>query len=98
MADRSISVILRGQVDDFTREMGKASKSLDELVKREDEHGAVAQSVAGKRGPAARLQGEMWTTVGTSLAGAGAGVTALNVAVARRASSTTPCSRRRGPR
>lgn len=83
MTQRSISVILRAQVDDFTREMSKASKSLDELVKREDKHGTVATTTAGKIVQSARLQSDAWSTAGQAMLGAGLAITGINVAVAK---------------
>lgn len=83
MADRSISVILRANVSDFQREMGKASKTLDELVRREDKHGTVAQTTMGKIVQSARLQGDAWGTVGQSLLAAGVATTGVTVAVAK---------------
>ncbi|HHU10592.1 MAG TPA: tape measure protein, partial [Intrasporangiaceae bacterium] len=80
---RTISVILRAQTDDFAREMGKASKSLDELVRKEDKHGTVAQSTAGRIVQSARLQADAWGQVGSTMLGAGAALSGMSIAVAK---------------
>lgn len=83
MNDRSISVHLRANVSDFTREMNKASASLEDLVKKSDKNAKVADTAMGRMVQSARHQRAEWTSVGTTLTGIGAAWTAVNVTVAK---------------
>ena len=83
MADRSIKVRLSAEVADFTREMGKATSSRDDLVKKSGDAAGASNTTMGRLAQSARLQSDAWTTAGTSLLGVGAAITGVNVAVAK---------------
>lgn len=83
MADRSIVVRLRAETNDFKREMGKATSSLDEMVKKSGDSSGAANTTMGRLVQSARLQSDAWTTVGATIGGAGAALTALNLSVAK---------------
>lgn len=83
MADRSIVVRLKAEVKDFEREMGRAGKSLDDVVKRSGDTAGAASTVMGRMVQSARLQSDAWGTVGSAALGVGTAMTAVNVAVAK---------------
>ena len=83
MADRSIKVRLSAEVADFTREMGKATSSLDDLVKKSGDASGASNTTMGRLAQSARLQSDAWRTAGASLLGVGAAITGVNVAVAK---------------
>ena len=72
MADRSIKVTLRANVNDFKAQMAQASKSLEEVAKTGDSTGKVATSSLGKITQSALLQSAEWSKVSNSLLTAGA--------------------------
>lgn len=82
MADRTIAVRLQANVSDFTREMGKAQTSLDQLVKKSGDSSGAADTAMGRLAQSARLQSDAWNTAGQNVTRAGLAVTALNAAVA----------------
>lgn len=83
MADRSIKVILRAQVTDFSRELAKATTDLDKLVKKSGDASGAANTTMGRLAQSARLQSESWQRVGGSLVGVGAAITGVNALVAK---------------
>lgn len=83
MSDRSIAVVLRANVNGFVTEMGRASKSLDDLVKKSGDSSGAASTAMGRMVQSARLQASEWQQVGGSLTAVGAGWSALNVLVAK---------------
>lgn len=56
MAERSISVKLKAEVSDFTREIARGATSLDQLAKKAGETSGAATTSLGKLAQSARLQ------------------------------------------
>lgn len=83
MNSRSISVVLKANVTDFTRELGRATKGLDELVKKSGDASGASNTTMGKLAQSARLQADAWNTAGTNLLAVGAAITGVNVLVAK---------------
>lgn len=83
MVDRTISVRLKAEVTDFQRQIGKATTSLDQLVKKSGDSGGAAATTMGRLAQSARLQSDAWQSAGAGLVVGGAAITALNVAVAK---------------
>lgn len=76
MADRSIKVVLKAEVEDFRRELSKGAKSLDDLVKASGDAAGIADTNLGRLAQSARLQSEQWETAGRSMMGMGAAAVA----------------------
>ena len=72
MADRSITTYLRANVTDFNRQIGSASKSLEQLTTKADGTSIAAGTAMGRLTQSAQLQREAWTTVGAGLTAFGA--------------------------
>lgn len=82
MADRSISVRLRMNVQDFQQGVRQAASSLDQLIAKGGNVEKVAQTGLGRMEQSMRLQSNEWQTVGGHLTKVGAGMTAIGAAVA----------------
>lgn len=67
MADRSIKVSLRANVQDFTAQMKASARSLEEVAKAADKTGQVASTRLGRLAQSARLQRQDWDRAGTAL-------------------------------
>lgn len=83
MADRSIKVTLRADVNDFNQGMQQASRAVDEVAKKSTETARTSTGVMSRMAQSAREQRAEWSQVGGALTAVGAGWTALNVAVAK---------------
>ena len=83
MADRSITVHLRAEVNDFAREMARGAQSLDALVKKSGDAAGAANTTLGRIVQSARLQSDAWRAVGGSVATAGAATLGVGAAVAK---------------
>ena len=83
MAERSISVKLKAEVSDFTREIARGATSLDQLAKKAGETSGAATTSLGKLAQSARLQSDAWTTAGTAMAGAGVAIAGIGVLAVR---------------
>ena len=70
MAERSIKVRLRAEVTDFQREIGKATSSLDALVKKAGDQSGGASTFMGKLAQSAKHQSQEWETAGGAIAAA----------------------------
>lgn len=78
MADRSISVKLRAEINDFNRQMAQAGKSSDKFAADFDKNGQKIETGAGRLARSAEVNREAWQTAGSALAGFGiAGAAAL---------------------
>ena len=74
-------VTLKANVNDFKRQMGKATESLGDLEKRAGGAEKVAGTAMGKIAQSARLQADSWDAVGGSLTKAGVATMALSAVV-----------------
>ncbi len=72
MVDRSVKVTLRANVADFTSNMRQASSSLEELVKKGDATGKVAETGMGRMAQSMQLQRAEWDQLGNTMLGVGA--------------------------
>lgn len=72
MADRSIVVRLRAQVDGFKREMAEATKAVDQTAKGTEDAAKRADTAMGRLVQSAQTNRESWTTAGATLTGFGA--------------------------
>jgi len=83
MADRSIKVILRAQVDDFKRQMDDAAKSTRKVGEDADKSSGTATTALGRMSRSAQDNREAWDRSGTALTAFGAAtVAALGFATA----------------
>ena len=80
MADRSVKVTLRANVQDFKNQIGQAATSLDDLAKKGDKTGQASQTMMGRVVQSMDLQREHWQTAGVALTGFGTAITAVGVA------------------
>ena len=80
MADRSVKVTLRANVQDFKNQIGQAATSLDQLAQKGDKTGAASQTLMGRVTQSMQLQREQWQTAGVALAGFGTAITGVGVA------------------
>ena len=80
MADRSVKVTLRAEVNDFVRQMGTASKSLDDLAKKAGQSEGASTTHLGRLAQSAQLQRESWDAAGGALLAYGSAVTGLGLA------------------
>ena len=87
MADRAVKVTLRANVTDFTTQMKQASSSLEDLVKKGDATGKVAETGMGRMAQSMQLQRAEWDSVGKTLLGVGATGTAAFVGMTAVASN-----------
>ena len=71
MTDRSVKVTLRANVSDFTSNVKSATSSLDELVKKGDATGKVADTGLGRMSQSMKLQRAEWDSVGQTMLGVG---------------------------
>lgn len=83
MAERSILVRLRGDVSDFTREMTRGAKSLDDLARKAGETANTSATAMGRIAQSARLQAESWQTAGVAAAAVGAAILGLGALTVR---------------
>lgn len=74
--ERTISVRLRANVDDFKRQLGAASQSLEQLTRNADGSSGLATTRLGRLAQSARLQEGAWQSAGVAMAGFGAATTA----------------------
>lgn len=72
MADRSIVVRLRAEVDGFKREMAEATRAVDQTAKGTEAAAKQADTSMGRMVQSAQKNREAWDTVGTTLTGFGA--------------------------
>ena len=72
MSNRSVMVTLRANVTDFNSNMRKATSSLDELVKKGDATGKVADTGLGRMSQSLELQRGSWDQLGNTMLGVGA--------------------------
>ena len=79
-SQRSVSIRLKAEVADFTRQIGSAAKSLDELTAKGDKTGQTAQTTLGRMAQSMQLQREAWTTAGTAMLGVGTAITGVGAA------------------
>ena len=80
MADRSVKVTLRANVQDFKIQIGQAATSLDQLAQKGDKTGTASQTMMGRVTQSMQLQREQWTTAGTALTVMGTAITGVGVA------------------
>lgn len=78
MADRTVKVTLKANVADFNQQIKNSSKTLEELVKKADKTGTVADTGLGRLTQRAQLMGGELQTVGATAAAFGAGLLALS--------------------
>ncbi len=71
MSNRSVMVTLRANVADFTSNMRQASSSLEDLVKKGDATGKVAETGLGRMAQSMKLQRAEWDAVGNTMLGVG---------------------------
>lgn len=81
--DRSVTVRLRADVNEFAREMGVASKALDGVAKSGEEAGRKSGTAMQRLAQNARDNREAWSNAGGFAATAGAAWTAFNAVVAK---------------
>lgn len=72
MADRSIVVRLRAEVDGFKREFDAATKAVEQTAKGTETAAKQADTAMGRMVQSAKTNREAWNTTGTALAGFGA--------------------------
>lgn len=80
MADRSISVKLRAEVDQYRRAMDDAAKSTEKVGTSAESTSKKADGALSKMMRSAQENREAWSTVGTTLVAAGGAVAAFGVA------------------
>lgn len=80
MADRSISVKLRAEVDQYKRSMDDAAKATEKVGKSAEGTSKKADGALSKMMRSAQENREAWSTVGTTLTVAGGAVAAFGVA------------------
>ncbi|MFT0849033.1 phage tail tape measure protein [Actinomycetaceae bacterium L2_0104] len=71
MSNRSVMVTLRANVADFTSNMRQASSSLEDLVKKGDATGKVAETGLGRMAQSMQLQRAEWDQLGNTMLGVG---------------------------
>ena len=72
MADRSIVVRLRAEVDGFKREMAEATKAVEQTAKGTEAAAKQADTTMGRMVQSAKSNREAWNTTGAALTGFGA--------------------------
>lgn len=72
MADRSIVVRLRAQVDGFKREMAEATKAVEQTAKGTEDSAKRADTAMGRMVQSAKDNQQAWNTAGATLTGFGA--------------------------
>ena len=72
MADRSIVVRLRAEVDGFKREMAEATRAVDQTAKGTETAAKQADTAMGRMVQSAQKNRAAWDSVGTTLTGFGA--------------------------
>lgn len=80
MADRSISVKLRAEVDQYKRSMDDAARATEKVGTSAEGTSKKADGALSKMMQSAQQNREAWSTVGTTLVAAGGAVTAFGVA------------------
>lgn len=80
MADRSISVKLRAEVDQYKRSMDDAAKATEKVGTSAEGTSKKADGALSRMMQSAQQNREAWSTVGTTLVAAGGAVTAFGVA------------------
>ncbi len=80
MADRTISVKLRAEVDQYKRAMDDAAKSTEKIGASAEGTSKKSEGALSKMMKSAQQNREAWSTVGTTLVAAGGAVTAFGVA------------------
>ncbi len=83
MADRSITVRLRAEVNDFKREMAQGAKALDDLVKKSGDAAGAANTTMGRIAQSVRHQSDAWSTVSRNAGAAGAATLGVGAMVAK---------------
>lgn len=83
MADRSITVRLRAEVNDFKREMERGAQSLDALIKKSGDAAGAANTTMGRIAQSVRHQSDAWSTVSRNAGAAGAATLGVGAMVAK---------------
>ncbi|WP_159622669.1 tape measure protein [Ruania rhizosphaerae] len=80
---RSVVVRLVAQISEFTRAMGQASRSVEEVGSATERTSQRSQTAVRSIVQSARENEQAWTTAGAGLTAFGAGITAAGVAAGR---------------
>lgn len=80
MVDRSVSVVLRAQVEDYKRKMGEASSATKRVATEAEQAGTKTAGAFGQLAASARTNGDAWKDAGAPLLAFGAAATAATTA------------------